>query len=109
MRALTFFVLICALAPLPSFAQRGDPVPSVQKTAPPTADEIEVRTFIRQIDATLKIRDRSTLERIIAAGFAHLHSTGSLETRESFIDRAVSGSLLSQRVPAEVLEDELRI
>ena len=103
MQALSSFVLVfvCALGVLPSH--------QVPKTGEPTKDEMEVRTFIKQVDAALKIRDRSTLERIIAAGFAHLHSTGNLETRESFIDRAVAGALLSQRVPAEVLEDELRI
>ncbi len=85
---------------------------SAQTAAPPgqaAAQEAEVRAFIREVDAALKTRDRSALERVISEGFTHLHSTGNLETRQSFIDRAAAGSLMSQRVPADSLEDTVRI
>ena len=77
--------------------------------APQQPAETELRGVIRQIDAALASHDRAALERLIGAGFAMLHSTGTLEPRQSFIDRAAAGSLLSQRVPSELVDDEIRL
>lgn len=38
-----------------------------------------------------------------------LHSTGKLEDRRSFLERASAGSLASQRFPAEIVEETLRL
>lgn len=64
--------------------------------------------MIREIDTALKTHDRARLDQLMAPDFVMLHSTGNLETRQSFLDRAGAGTLISQRVPAKVLEDTLR-
>jgi uncharacterized protein (TIGR02246 family) len=82
---------------------------AAQSSAPSTAAEKEVRSVIRDIDSALKARDRSKLAHFMADDFAMLHSTGKLEDRQSFLDRAGTGSLASQRIPAEVVEDTIRV
>lgn len=77
--------------------------------APSTSAEQEVRALIADIDTAMKSRDRARIDHLMAADFVMLHSTGNLEARQSFLDRAGAGTLLSQRVPAETLEDTLRL
>lgn len=84
-------------------------VVAAQSTTRPANAEQEVRSVIQEIDSALKARDRSKLENFMAGDFAMLHSTGKLEGRQSFLGRAAAGSLASQRVPAEVVEDTIRI
>ena len=82
---------------------------TAQSTTPPANAEQEVRSLIQEIDSALKARDRSKLDHFMAGDFAMLHSTGKLEGRQSFLDRAAVGSLASQRVPAEVAEETIRV
>lgn len=69
----------------------------------------EVRALIESIQGALAKHDRAALESATAPEFALLHSTGKLEPRASFLDRAGKGELLSQRIPWERLEDQLRL
>lgn len=75
----------------------------------PGNEEQEIRTVIRDIESALKDHDRSRLGGLMASDFAILHSTGKLEGRSSFLDRAAAGLLMSQRVPAELLEETIRV
>jgi hypothetical protein len=45
----------------------------------------------------------------IVPDFALRHSTGKIERRASFLERAGKGELLAQRIPWERLDDELRV
>lgn len=82
---------------------------AAQSTTPLVNNDQEVRSLIQEIDSALKAHDRSRLEHFMADDFAMLHSTGKLEGRQSFLDRAGAGSLTSQRVPAEVVEEAIRV
>jgi Domain of unknown function (DUF4440) len=82
---------------------------AAQSARPPATAEQEVRSLIQEIDSALKARDRSRLDHFMAGDFVMLHSTGKLESRQSFLDRAAAGSLVSQRVPAEVVEETIRV
>jgi uncharacterized protein (TIGR02246 family) len=82
---------------------------AAQSATPPATAEQEVRSLIQEIDSALKARDRSRLDHFMAGDFVMLHSTGKLESRQSFLDRAAAGSLVSQRVPAEVVEETIRV
>jgi len=85
------------------------PVTAAQSTSPAANAEQEVRLVIREIESSLQAHDRSKLDQLMAADFALLHSTGQLESRQSFLDRAAAGSLMSQRAPAELLEESIRV
>lgn len=65
--------------------------------------------MINEVNVAMKDHDGVRLDQLLAADFVMLHSTGNVELRQSFLDRAAAGALMSQRVPAEVLEDTLRI
>ncbi len=71
--------------------------------------EQEVRALIGSIDGALAKHDRAALENATAPEFALLHSTGKIEKRESFVERAGKGELVSQRIPWERVEDQLRV
>lgn len=82
---------------------------AAQSASQPATAEQEVRSVIQEIDSALKAHDRSRLEHLMADDFAMLHSTGKLESRQSFLNRAAAGSLASQRVPAKVVEETIRV
>lgn len=82
---------------------------AAQSTTPSANAEQEVRSVIQEIDSALNAHDRSKLEDFMAGDFAIVHSTGKLEGRKSFLDRAAAGALASQRTPAEVVEETIRV
>jgi len=104
---LTALALCVIAASIISSAQRG---PMATPPDPPSARiEQEVRLVIQEIDSDLKSHNRDGMESLMAEDFVILHSTGKLESKQSFLDRAAAGSLISQRVPVEVVEDTIRL
>lgn len=73
------------------------------------AGEQEARAFIAEIEAAMNARDRATIEHMIANDFVFVHSTGRTESRQSFIDRASAGALMSQRIEGQQQEAQLRL
>jgi uncharacterized protein (TIGR02246 family) len=104
---LTALALCVIAASIISSAQRG---PMATPPDRPSATiEQEVRLVIQQVDSAFKSHNRDGIDSLMAEDFVILHSTGKLESRQSFLDRAAAGSLVSQRVPAEVVEDTIRL
>ena len=82
---------------------------AAQSATPSANAEQAIRSVIQEIDSALKAHDRSKLDEFMAGDFAIVHSTGKLEGRQSFLGRAAAGALLSQRIPAEVVEETIRV
>jgi hypothetical protein len=71
--------------------------------------EQDAQKFADTVGAALQAKDRALLESSIADGFEFVHSTGRVEDRASFIDRAAAGQLASQRTPGDRLERRVRV
>ena len=71
--------------------------------------EQEVRALQQRWMDAMTRGDREALERIIADNFTFIHSTGGMETKKQYIDRAAAGSQMFQRTQTEVKEERLRI
>ena len=103
-RTVNCLILGVLLLGLPSRA-------SAQLSATPTrtAAEQEVVAFAASVDAALRAKDKPALERLIGAGFEFVHSTGRLEERGSYIQRAADGQLAVQRNPGEILSTHVSV
>ena len=88
----------------PSSRQAAQTPATVTRTA-----EQEAASFAASVDAALRAKDKPALERLIGAGFQFVHSTGRLEERESYIQRAGDGQLAVQRNPGEILSAHLSL
>jgi len=64
----------------------------------------EAQAFENALLEALRKGDRPTLERFIAEGFIFIHSTGPIESRQEYINKAISGSLHIQRTELERFE-----
>lgn len=93
--ALPFVLLLLASAPAPGQA--------------PAPTEQEAKAFHAELTETLKRKDRAALERMLADGFFFVHSTGGLETRKQYLDRAAAGALASQRSEFNTLEEQWHV
>ena len=101
---MSFAILSTVLLP-------ASPAPA-QTTTPNAARnsaEQEAAEFARAVDAALAGKDKAALERLIADGFEFVHSTGRLEERASFVQRAVAGQLAVQRNPGETLSVRIAV
>jgi hypothetical protein len=83
------------------------------QTAPAPAQvnaERDVSAFAHAADVAVQDGDKAALERMVGEGFEFLHSTGRIEARASFIQRAVAKQLASQRLgPGETISTEVRV
>src|ERR1700741_513854 len=76
---------------------------------PPVEGADDVQSFIASVETALNQRDRSALERALGDDFQFIHSTGRIEERASFVQRAAAGQLASQRIPATTLDAQIRM
>lgn len=103
-RSIVFAVLLTILASVPVHAQPGG-----QTLKPDAKTEQELRTLRNELMDSLKRGDRAVLERILAEGFLFIHSTGKVETRDEYIDRAVTNAKRAEGMDLEFLEDQIRV
>lgn len=84
----TSLVLACLVAlSTPCRAQQPE-----SSLSPDAVTEAELRAVRRVFDEALARGDRGSLEEILADGFMFVHSTGVVETRDEYINRAVAGA-----------------
>jgi len=76
---------------------------------PDAKTERELRALRHDFMEALRLRDRAALERILADGFTFVHSTGGMETRKEYIDRAVASAASSQGAEIEFLDEQIRV
>jgi hypothetical protein len=76
---------------------------------PDARTEQELRALRRELMDALKRGDRAILERVLADGFTFIHSTGVLETRQEYIDRAVASAKASPQPDVEFLDDQISV
>ena len=74
-----------------------------------TKAEQEVRAVRQGLVDAGRRKDRAAYERLLAEGFTFVHSTGGMETRQEYIDHAVSGSQLFQRADSETLTEQINV
>lgn len=86
-------VLIALTLATLSFLSCASPsgTPQLGTLVDPTT-ESELRALRDRLMSALERGDRTALEEILAPGFLFIHSTGVLETRQQFIERAVDSS-----------------
>lgn len=90
------------ILPATGSAQTGGPAPAMAATP-------EIAAFSQELFGAMERRDRAVLERLIADDFVFVHSTGGMDTRRQFIDKAVAGTHSSQTDKSEFLEIQLRV
>lgn len=71
--------------------------------------ELEVRALQSQWMDAMKRGDGAALDRIIADTFTFVHSTGGMENKRQYVDRAIAGAQLFQRTETEVKDEQLRV
>lgn len=103
MRAALLLAALLA-APAPSSAQAPD-----RALAPDARTEQELRTLRRELSEALARADRAGLERILADGFMFVHSTGVVETRGEYIDRAAAAGGTAPRPEFEFTDERIRV
>jgi ketosteroid isomerase-like protein len=74
-----------------------------------TALELEIAAFQKELFDAMAGRDRAVLERLIAADFVFIHSTGGVDSRQPFIDKAVAGTQSSQTASPEYTDRQVRV
>ena len=70
--------------------------------------DAEVKVFWRQVREAIGRKDGATLERLLADDFMFIHSTGSVETKQSFIQAELDGSSRLQQNILEVSGETIR-
>jgi hypothetical protein len=102
----TSLVLACLVAvSMPCRAQQPE-----SSLTPDAGTEADLRAARRAFDEALARGDRGALEEILADGFMFVHSTGVVETRDEYINRAVAGARAGAAAPRpQFTFDEERI
>lgn len=84
----TSLVLACLVAlSTPCVAQQPE-----SALSPDAMTEADLRATRAALEGALARGDRGALEEILAAGFMFVHTTGVVETRDEYINRAVAGA-----------------
>jgi hypothetical protein len=76
---------------------------------PDANTERELRALRHDFMEALKLGDRAALERILADGFTFVHSTGGMETRKEYIDRAVANARAPRAPDIEFTDERMSI
>jgi uncharacterized protein DUF4440 len=71
--------------------------------------ERDALAFRSELLDALKRADRRALESMIAQGFTFTHATGRIETRASYMERAIAGAQTTQRSDVETLDNEVHV
>ncbi|HJX28735.1 MAG TPA: nuclear transport factor 2 family protein [Thermoanaerobaculia bacterium] len=103
-KSIVFAALLTIFASATVHAQPGG-----QTLKPDAKTEQELRTLRRELMDSLKRGDRAVLERILADGFMFIHSTGKVETRDEYIDRAVANAKRAEGRDFEFSEEQIRV
>ena len=80
-----------------------------QSLKPDANTERELRALRHDFMEALRMGDRTALERILADGFTFVHSTGGMETRKEYMDRAVANARTSQPSELEFTDERMSI
>ena len=71
--------------------------------------EQEIRAVRQQLVEAGRQKDRAAFERLLAEGFTFVHATGGVETRQEYIDHAVSGTQPFQRADSEIVAEQINV
>ena len=71
--------------------------------------EQEVRATLQELIDAGRRKDRAAYERLLADGFTFIHATGAIETRQEYLDHAVSGTQLFQRADSQTLDERINV
>lgn len=82
---------------------------TAQSSKPDAYTERELRALRRDLMEALRLGDRAVLERILADGFTFVHSTGALEARKEFINRAVANARTSPAPEGEFTDERVSV
>lgn len=76
---------------------------------PASPVEQEVHGFMTELFGAMQKRDRAMLDRLVAEHFVFVHSTGDMDTRQVFLDKAAAGAQSSQTASPEYVDRQVHV